>query len=221
MLAPSINRRLIYVCLRLYAVRGRPSRSKLRFSSSRIVLKSSRCHFGKMRSVGSGRRNFSDPFVVDFAPFPSLGCAVCAYRTESGLQSLERAHGAAHALAVADTALAAHLDLKDRFGRSGLLQRFSRPGIEGAKLHQDEGWCWPRTERSREVVLIPICSAPSSARARAFLSLRRASPYSSGENQARCEIFADDLYGSERSGRWSSHPWRMAVFNVCRRVTIS
>src|SRR6266849_1678335 len=113
MLAPSINRRLIYVCRRLYAVRGRPSRSNLRFSSSRIVLKSSRCHFGKMRSVGSGRRNFSDPFVVDFAPFPSLGCAVCAYRTESGLQSLERAHGAAHALAVADTALAAHLDLKD------------------------------------------------------------------------------------------------------------
>ncbi len=150
-----------------------------------------------MRSVGSGRRNFSDPFVVDFAPFPSLG-APCA---QSGLQSLERAHGAAHALAVADTALATHLDLKDRFGRSGRLQRFSRPGIEGAKLHQDEGRCWPRTERSREVVLIPICSAPSSARARAFLSLRRASPYSSGENQARCEIFADDLYGSERSGR--------------------
>src|SRR6266699_3446726 len=54
MLAPSINRMLIYVCRRLYAVGGRPSLSDRRFSSSVMVLKSSLCHLGKMRSVGSG-----------------------------------------------------------------------------------------------------------------------------------------------------------------------
>jgi|HubBroStandDraft_6_1064221.scaffolds.fasta_scaffold161199_3 hypothetical protein len=48
---------LIYVCRRLYAVRGRPSLSNRRFSSSVMVLKSSLCHFGKMRSVGSGVRH--------------------------------------------------------------------------------------------------------------------------------------------------------------------
>jgi hypothetical protein len=44
----------------------------LRFSSSRIVLKSSRCHFGKMKSVGCGRRHSSDPFLMVFGPFPSV-----------------------------------------------------------------------------------------------------------------------------------------------------
>src|SRR6267378_6217256 len=41
-------------------------------------------------------------------------CFIGSRGTESGLQSLERAHGAAHALAIADTPLAAHSDLKDR-----------------------------------------------------------------------------------------------------------
>ena len=45
------NRMLIYVCRRLYAVRGRPSLSDRRFSSSVMVLNSSLCHLGKMRSV--------------------------------------------------------------------------------------------------------------------------------------------------------------------------
>src|ERR1019366_10740246 len=35
-------------------------------------------------------------------------------RTEPGLQPFERTHGSGHALAVADTSLAANLDLKDR-----------------------------------------------------------------------------------------------------------
>src|SRR5712692_1001096 len=87
-----------------------------------------------MRSVGSGRRNFSDPFVVDFAPFPSLGCAVCAYVTESGLQSLERAHGAAHALAVADAALAAHLDLKNRLPARVVFNDFHVPELKAPRF---------------------------------------------------------------------------------------
>jgi hypothetical protein len=53
-----------------------------------------------------------------FGPLPSVRASarvsLARGGAESGLQSLERAHGAAHALAIADTALAAHLDLKDR-----------------------------------------------------------------------------------------------------------
>ena len=78
-------------------------------------MKSSRCHFGKMRSVGSGRRHSSAPLLIGVWSLPVLLRAlVRARRAEPGLQSLERAHGAGHALAVADAALAAHLDLKDR-----------------------------------------------------------------------------------------------------------
>src|SRR5712691_5159750 len=58
------------------------------------------CRFWKTQFSGPVRRGFWSVLVL-------------ACRTESGLQSLERAHGAAHALAVAYTALAAHLDLKD------------------------------------------------------------------------------------------------------------
>src|SRR5208283_4651378 len=72
MSAPSIRRRQIYVCRRLEAVRGRPSRSNLRFSSSRIVLKSSRCDFGKIRSVGCGRLHCSEPLLLGFGPFSPL-----------------------------------------------------------------------------------------------------------------------------------------------------
>src|ERR1019366_10045242 len=45
-------------------------------------------------------------------PVPALFVRVC--RAESHFQSLKGAHSAGRALAVADTALAAHLDLKDR-----------------------------------------------------------------------------------------------------------
>jgi hypothetical protein len=58
-IAPSINRMLIYAARRLYAIRGRSSLSDRRFSSSVMVLKSSLCHLGKMRSVGSGVRHSS------------------------------------------------------------------------------------------------------------------------------------------------------------------
>jgi hypothetical protein len=44
---------------------------------------------------------------------------------------------------------------------------------------------------------------------------------SSGENHALWEILGDDRYGSEKSGSRSSHPWRSAVFRVCRSITIS
>jgi hypothetical protein len=46
------------VCRRLYSVRGRLCRDRI-FSSSVMVLKSSPCHLGKMRSVGSGVRHSS------------------------------------------------------------------------------------------------------------------------------------------------------------------
>jgi hypothetical protein len=36
--------------------------------------------------------------------------------------------------------------------------------------------------------------------------------YSSGENHARCEIFEDDLYRSDRSGRRSSQPAKCILF---------
>ncbi len=54
--------------------------------------------------------------VVQWCLAPSRPCPLrsARARTESGFQSLKRAHSAAHALAVADTALAAHLDFKDR-----------------------------------------------------------------------------------------------------------
>jgi hypothetical protein len=49
----------MYECRRLEAARGRPWRSKRSLCSPRIILKSSRCHLGKMRSVGSGVRHCS------------------------------------------------------------------------------------------------------------------------------------------------------------------
>src|SRR5580658_1679270 len=91
MLAPSINRMLIYVCLRLYAVRCRPSLSNRRFSSSVMVLKSSLCHLGKMRSVGSGVRHsfprtseLSATSVGARTPEPSVA--------QRGLQGLAQRH---------------------------------------------------------------------------------------------------------------------------------
>jgi hypothetical protein len=106
----------MYVCRRLYAVRGRPSRSNLRFSSSRMVLKSSRCHFGKMRSVGCGRAPFFGagqhgvPRTFLWAPARHKRAPGGA-----GLRSpLEGTHSTAHALAIADPALSAHFDLQDR-----------------------------------------------------------------------------------------------------------
>jgi hypothetical protein len=88
MLAPSINRMLIYVCRRLYAVRGRPSLSNRRFSSSVMVLKSSLCHLGKMRSVGSGVRHsfprtseLSDTSLGTSTPSTCLGRSLLLSRS--------------------------------------------------------------------------------------------------------------------------------------------
>ena len=68
-------------------------------------------------------------------------------RNVARLQPLERAHGAGHALAVADAALAAHLDLQDRFSAGIVLddghvpelqaRRFIRPQA-GIGHEQDE-----------------------------------------------------------------------------------
>ena len=77
-------------------------------------MKSSRCHFGKIRSVGCGRPIVRTRCYWGLAAFVAPALFVCARRTKSRFQPLERAHGAGHALAVADAALAAHLDLKDR-----------------------------------------------------------------------------------------------------------
>ncbi len=118
-----------------------------RFSSSRIALKSSCGHFGKRRSVGSGLRDFS---------FGSLPSRLVVRRRRTALQSLKRAHGSGHALAIADAALAADLDFKDRFDWWLHPRRFSRRGIEGGAPRRAAGRYWPRTGRSREAVRIPI-----------------------------------------------------------------
>src|ERR1700728_1931610 len=78
MLAPSTSRMLMYVCRRLYAVRGRPSLSNRRFSSSVMVLKSSLCHLGKMRSVGSGLRH-SSPRTSELSPHEWHGNGFLGY----------------------------------------------------------------------------------------------------------------------------------------------
>src|SRR6266849_4711486 len=70
--------------------------------------------FRKDEVRGKRKAQFLGAVLGGFWSVPVLGCGVHVYATESGLQSLERAYGAAHALAVADTAFAAHLDLKDR-----------------------------------------------------------------------------------------------------------
>ena len=59
---------------------------------------------------------------------------VCARRTEPGFQPLERAHGAAHALAVADAALAAHLDLKDRLAAPLVLDDCHVPELKAPRF---------------------------------------------------------------------------------------
>src|SRR5208337_2953732 len=100
MSAPSIRRRQIYVCRRLEAVRGRPSRSNLRFSSSRIVLKSSRCHFGKNKVCRLRKAPLFGAVVIGVWPLLAPALFVCARRAKSGFESLEGAHSAGHALAV-------------------------------------------------------------------------------------------------------------------------
>src|ERR1700678_2195684 len=93
MLAPSINRMLIYVCRRLYAVRGRPSLSNRRFSSSVRVLKGSLCHLGKMRSVGSGVRH-SFPRTSELSD-TSVGVRTLSTRLGRSLL-LSRSNGLTH-----------------------------------------------------------------------------------------------------------------------------
>ena len=57
-----------------------------------------------------------------------------ARRPEPGLQSLERAHGARHALAVADTALAAHFNFKDGLVAGVVLDDGRVPELQAAGL---------------------------------------------------------------------------------------
>src|ERR1700678_729843 len=117
MLAPSINRMLIYVCRKLYAVRGRPSLSDRRFSSSVMVLKSSLCHLGKMRSVGSGVRH-SFPRTSELSD-TSLGGtrSLNPPRTESASKSLQWTHCTGHTLAISESPFSAHFNLENRLAR--------------------------------------------------------------------------------------------------------
>src|ERR1700728_2041229 len=112
MLAPSINRMLIYVCRRLYAVRGRSSLSNRRFSSSVMVLKSSFCHWGKMRSVGSGVRH-SSPRTSELSD-TSLGARTPSTRLgRPASKSLKWTHCIGHTLAISESPFSAHFNLKN------------------------------------------------------------------------------------------------------------
>ncbi|HLW71786.1 MAG TPA: hypothetical protein VKS22_14320 [Candidatus Binataceae bacterium] len=132
-----------------------------------------------------------------------------------GLQSLERAHGATHALTVADSALAAHLDLKDGLAARVVFDDCDVPELKAPRFIGSKAGVGGEKNIVVKLFRFPfVARRPRLLRTLAggFVSFL----YSSGENQARCEIFGDDLYGSERSGIRSSHPLRMAAFNVCR-----
>jgi hypothetical protein len=83
-----------------------------------MVLNSSLCHLGKMRSVGSGVRHSSPSDIRIFGHFGGGTHALNAPRTEPASKSLKWTHCTGHTLAISESAFSAHFNLKDRLAQT-------------------------------------------------------------------------------------------------------
>jgi hypothetical protein len=89
---------------------------------------------------------------------------VCARRTEPHFQWLEGPHSAGHALAVADTALAAHFDLKDGLTAGFVFDDGHVPKLKAA------GFIGPQAGVGREQnIVVKLFRFPLEARLLGFM----------------------------------------------------
>ena len=149
MLAPSINRMLIYVCRRLYAVRGRPSLSNRRFSSSVMVLEEFALPFGKNEVGRFGRAPLLPPDIRILGLFGGGTHAINAPRTESASKSLKWTHCTRHTLAISESPFSAHFNLKNRLARRLVVNDLDIPELKAPCLIRPQ----PRIAREEDIVM--------------------------------------------------------------------
>src|ERR1700687_3264438 len=113
MSAPSIKRRQMYVCRRLYAVRGWPSRSKRSFSSSRMCFKELALPLGKNQIGRFGRAPLSGRNSGGLGRSHGRVRAINARRAEPASKSLKGQHRTRHTFAISNATLSPNLDLQD------------------------------------------------------------------------------------------------------------
>jgi hypothetical protein len=146
--------------------------------------------------------------------------AINARWAEPASKSLKWPHCTGHTFAVSDAALSAHFNLQDRLGQIPVVNDRDIPELNPPCLVGPQSGI-----DCKEHIVVKLFGFPLGA---FFLWLLREfscclveflvfigrEPRSMGD-------LGDDRYGSEKSGRRSSHPWRSAVFRVWRSVTIS
>jgi len=78
-----------------------------------MVLKSSRCHFGKNQVSGFRQAPWFASSCGGHGRFPGRVHAINARRAKPAAKSLKGLHGTGHTLAISHAALAAYFNLKD------------------------------------------------------------------------------------------------------------